>query len=91
MCQNNCGSGLISNTNLGADWVFYKTKIKETLNETLKKISKRKGKQKTRKQKGEEEEEPPPPRWATAQQTIGPPGRPSRTPSPPPYPHQGKP
>ena len=27
MCQNNCGSGLISNTNLGVHWVFYKTKI----------------------------------------------------------------
>ena len=38
MCQNNCGSGLISNTNLGADWVFYKTKIKETLNENSKEI-----------------------------------------------------
>ena len=37
MCQNNCGSGLISNTNLGAHLVFYKTKIKETLNENGKK------------------------------------------------------
>ena len=36
MCQNNCGSGLISNTNLGADQVFYETKIKETLNENIK-------------------------------------------------------
>ena len=27
-CQVNCGSGLISNTNLGAHLAFYKTKIK---------------------------------------------------------------
>ena len=52
MCQNNCGSGLISNTNLGADWVFYKTKIKETLNENSKEIKeKQKRKRKTRENK----------------------------------------
>ena len=52
MCQNNYGSGLISNTNLGANLVFYKTKIKETLNENSKEIKqKEKSKNKTRENK----------------------------------------
>ena len=50
MCQNNYGSGLISNTNLGANLVFYKTKIKETLNENSKEI---KEKQKTKSKRKE--------------------------------------
>ena len=38
MCQNNYGRGLISNTNLGANLVFYKKKLIETLNENSKQI-----------------------------------------------------
>ena len=38
MCQNNCGSGLISNTNLGAYLAFYKTKIKGSLDGNSKEI-----------------------------------------------------
>ena len=50
MCQNNCGSGLISNNNLGAYLVFYKTNIKETSSENSKE-NKEKGKyKKTEKQ-----------------------------------------
>ena len=52
MCQNNCGSGLISNNNLGANLVFYKTKIKETLNEDSKEIKeKQKNKSKRKENK----------------------------------------
>ena len=36
VCQNNYGRGLISNTNLGANLVFHKTKIKETIIENRK-------------------------------------------------------
>ena len=48
MCQNNCGRGLISNTNLGANLVFYKTKSKRTIieNREEKIINKNKDKRK---------------------------------------------